>query len=278
MKCWPNKYTNKWEKIHVPPFSVLLWDLAQSQGCFWRSSPWFCSLKGSFISHRGSFFSPPPSSLHFQLSVWGSQTGRWKPSFFPWSISLSLPPCFSFPLGTAFIAVSTDDLCYHQHPSKWIYSPPTLPRCSATPSCPSSQTGLSEFLSPSADAMRAARSGQTQYFKVWAQRRRRSALSERPWSPIKETTECHWWTNVSVYWQQHLVNQNRKAVQPFWHRDMAHPNVCAHRWITDRLPWSGIKCVIMRRCFSEQQAINPDIVSIGVAFCKATTGSLSVSV
>lgn len=74
------------------PFSLLLWDLAQSQGCFWRWSPRFCSLKGSFISHRGSFPPRPSLSFAFQLSVWGSQTDPSKPSLFPWSICPSLPP------------------------------------------------------------------------------------------------------------------------------------------------------------------------------------------
>lgn len=114
------------------------------------------------------FFSPRPSlSFAFQLGVWGSQTDPSKPSLFPWSISPSLSPlCFSFPGGSAFMPVCTDDLRYHQHPSKRIYSPPTLPGCSATPSCLNSHTGASGFLSPSADATGPARSGETLHFSA----------------------------------------------------------------------------------------------------------------
>lgn len=198
------------------PFFVLLWDLAQSQGCFWRSNPWFCSLKGSFISHRGSFFPRPSFLFALPAQCLRVSDGPLKTPFFPMvHFSFSLPVCFSFPGGTSSMAVCTDDLCDHQHPSKWIYSPPILPGCSATPSCPSSQTGLSEVLSPSADATGAAGSGETRHFNVWGGRPQKSALSERPWSPLEETMECRWWTNVRVYRQSHIVNQNRKAVQPF---------------------------------------------------------------
>lgn len=114
--------------------------------------------------------------------------------------SFSSPVCFSFPEGTAFMAVCTDDLCYHQHPSKWIYSPPTLPGCSATPSCPSSQTGLSEFLSPSDDATGAARSGETRHFNVWGRRPQKSTLSERPCSPLRADGQMLVFTGSHISW------------------------------------------------------------------------------
>lgn len=38
--------------------SPLLWNLAQTQGCFWQLSPWCLQLNGSFICCCG-FFSPP---------------------------------------------------------------------------------------------------------------------------------------------------------------------------------------------------------------------------
>lgn len=49
------------------PHSSLLWDLAQSQGCFWRLGPWCSQLNGSFISHYGFFL-----LLASQLSVRGA--------------------------------------------------------------------------------------------------------------------------------------------------------------------------------------------------------------
>lgn len=97
----------------------------------------------ALLSATAALFSPCPSlSFAFQHSVWGSETDPSKPSLFPWSISPSLPhSAFFFPGGTAFKPVCTDDPRYHQHPSKWIYSPLTLPGCSATPPCLNSYTG-----------------------------------------------------------------------------------------------------------------------------------------
>lgn len=56
----------------------------------------------------------------------------------PTPVLLSSPS----PGSTATRPVWKDDLCYHQHPTKWIYSPTGLLRWSATPPCLHGDTWL----------------------------------------------------------------------------------------------------------------------------------------
>lgn len=63
----------------------------------------------------------------------------------PIPMLLSLP---STPRGAATRPVCKDDLCYHQHPSKWIYSPTALLGWSASLSCLYSDTWLLTWCTP----------------------------------------------------------------------------------------------------------------------------------
>lgn len=81
--------------MHAPPKPLFC--AAVGSGSISRL---FLAIKSLVLFSERLFYQPPwlflfpapPSSLHFQLSVWGSPTDRSKPSFFPWSISPSLSP------------------------------------------------------------------------------------------------------------------------------------------------------------------------------------------
>lgn len=93
------------------------------------------------------------ASLASQLSVWGVSVLPLLlrppyPYLFSHAPFLPLfPPLLFSPGGTAIQSVCTDDLCYHQHHSKWIYSPSSFLRWPPTLSCLYRNTWLSKFFS-----------------------------------------------------------------------------------------------------------------------------------
>lgn len=123
------------------------------------------------------FFDFWPPSL-----VWvGLRCTPLNPPFFPMlHFSLFPLPCLSSPEGTIIEPVCTDDLRYHQHPSKWIYSPPSLLRCSPTRSCLYIDTRLSEFSLTLMHATGPVINGETWLFYVCGQR---LCESVRLWQP-----------------------------------------------------------------------------------------------
>lgn len=97
----------------------------------------------ALLSATMAFFSFSPPS-----SVWDGL--RCTPLIPPFSHAPFLPlssPLLFPPGGTAIRPVCTDDLRYHQHHSKWIYSLPSLLRWPPTPACLNGDTWLSKLFS-----------------------------------------------------------------------------------------------------------------------------------